>query len=141
MRYRNIRLSVKLSEIISKLKENFEKDENIVFAYLFGGLAKNRISPISDIDVAVYLRNIENILDEKIRILNKICELLKFDDIDLIILNLAPISLKGRILQNKIIIVDKNPTLRHSFESLTLREFFDFSIKERQILYRRYKLG
>lgn len=141
MRYRNIRLSVKLSEIISKLKENFEKDENIVFAYLFGGLAKNRISPISDIDVAVYLRNIENILDEKIRILNKICELLKFDDVDLIILNLAPISLKGRILQNKIIIVDKNPTLRHSFESLTLREFFDFSIKERQILYRRYKLG
>ncbi|MEN2984648.1 MAG: nucleotidyltransferase domain-containing protein [Dictyoglomaceae bacterium] len=51
--------------MILKLKENFEKDENIIFAYLFGGLAKNRFSPISDIDIALYLRNVENVVDEK----------------------------------------------------------------------------
>ncbi|MCS7202652.1 MAG: nucleotidyltransferase domain-containing protein [Dictyoglomus sp.] len=141
MKYGRRSISINLTELISKLKENFEEDENIIFAYLFGGLAKNRISPISDIDIAVYLRNVANIVNEKIRILNKICDSLKYDDVDLIILNMAPISLKGRILQNRIVIIDKDPSLRYSFESLTLRMFFDFSIKEKQILYRRYKLG
>ncbi|ACI19811.1 nucleotidyltransferase [Dictyoglomus thermophilum H-6-12] len=55
-------------------------------------------------------------------------------------MNEAPISLKGRILENKIVIVDRDPSFRYSFESITLREFLDFSIKEKQILFRRYKV-
>jgi len=49
--------------------------------------------------------------------------------------------LKARIIQNKKVLIDKDPNLRYSFESLTLREYFDFSIKEKDILYRRYKIG
>ena len=36
---------------------------------------------------------------------------------------------------------DKDMFLRHRFESLTLRKYFDFSIKERSIFKRRYALG
>ena len=60
---------------------------------------------------------------------------------DLVILNTASLPLKARIIQNKKVLVDKDPNLRYSFESLTLREYFDFSIKEKDILYRRYKIG
>ncbi|MEN2984649.1 MAG: hypothetical protein ABDH25_06445 [Dictyoglomaceae bacterium] len=42
---------------------------------------------------------------KKIRILNNICDSLKYDEVDLVILNIAPISLKERILQNRIVIL------------------------------------
>lgn len=129
-----------IEELISKAKNVLEGHNNIVFAYLFGGLAKGRVSPISDIDIAVYLKDTENLLEVKLEILSLLSEVLNTDEIDLVILNSAPLPLKARIIQNKKLLVDKDPYLRYSFESLTLREYFDFSIKERDILYRRYNL-
>ncbi|MBC7320481.1 nucleotidyltransferase domain-containing protein [bacterium] len=129
-----------IEELILKAKDILEKHNSIIFAYLFGGLAKGRISPISDIDIAVYLRETENLLEVKLEILSLLSEVLNTDEIDLVILNTAPLPLKARIIQNKKVLVDKDPSLRYSFESLTLREYFDFSIKERDILYRRYNI-
>ena len=68
-------------------------------------------------------------------------ELLETDEIDLIILNTAPLTLKKRILENKKIIVDKAPFFRNNYESLILRKYFDFAIKEMDILKRRYFYG
>ncbi|NMB65833.1 MAG: hypothetical protein GYA16_13290 [Spirochaetes bacterium] len=45
------------------------------------------------------------------------------------------------ILQHKMLLIDKEPFKRHTYESVTLRKYFDFAIKEKQILYRRYKIG
>jgi hypothetical protein len=45
------------------------------------------------------------------------------------------------ILENKKVVVDREPFLRHHYESLTMREYFDFSIKEKDILYRRFLSG
>jgi hypothetical protein len=71
----------------------------------------------------------------------KISEILGTGEIDLVILNKAPLSLAGRVLQGRKVLVDKAPFVRHRFESLTLRMFFDFSLKERTILKRRYGIG
>ncbi|PMQ01781.1 MAG: hypothetical protein CBR30_03680 [Dictyoglomus sp. NZ13-RE01] len=130
-----------IEELILRAKNILEKHHNVVFAYLFGGLAKGRISPISDIDIAIYLLETENILETKLEILSLLIDALNTDEIDLVILNTAPLSLKARIIQNKKVLVDKDPSLRYSFESLTLREYFDFSVKERAIFKRRYNIG
>lgn len=53
----------------------------------------------------------------------------------------APISLAGRILGNRRVIAERNPFRRHRFESLTLREYFDFSVREKGILEGRYLHG
>jgi len=45
------------------------------------------------------------------------------------------------ILENKKIIVDKAPFFRNNYESLILRKYFDFAIKEMDILKRRYLYG
>jgi hypothetical protein len=74
----------------------------------------------------------------KLDIIGAISDVLKTDEIDLVILNDASISLVGRILRKKRLIADKQPFLRHTFESLALREFFDFSRKEQDILYGRF---
>jgi len=55
-----------------------------------------------------------------------------------VVLNSAPLSLVGRILGARRVIADKQPYLRHAFESRTLREFFDFRRKEQDILFRRF---
>ncbi len=68
-------------------------------------------------------------------------ELLETDEIDLVILNTAPLTLKMKILEGKNVIVDNDPFLRHRYESLTIRKYFDFSIKEMGILERRFLRG
>ena len=116
-----------------------KKDPNILFAYLFGGLAAGRRSPLSDVDLALYLRDEKKM--DTLETHGRISQILGTEEIDLIILNQAPISLAGRILQTRKILMDKAPFVRHRYESLILREFFDFSIKEREIVKRRYGIG
>ncbi|MEW6418603.1 MAG: nucleotidyltransferase domain-containing protein [Nitrospirota bacterium] len=114
-------------------------DPNIVFAYLFGGLLKDKPNPLSDVDVAVYVKNTKKL--DYLELFSNIANVLGTDEIDLIILNTAQISLAGRVLQNRKVLIDKYPFLRHKYESIILREFFDFAIKERDILKRRYGIG
>jgi len=136
----------------SKLPENIEallpkaatflrSRKDILFAYLFGSLAKGKPLPLSDVDIAVYLSEEADVTEIKMEILGKLMVFLETDEIDLVILNLAPLTLRMRILENKKIIVDNDPFLRHCYESLTMREYFDFSFKEIAILERRFLNG
>lgn len=115
------------------------EDSNTIFAYLFGSLVKNQKKPLSDVDLGIYVKNIKRL--DYLSLFNKISQMLNTDEIDLVVLNSAPISLTGRILQKRKILIDKDPFLRHRYESRILREYFDFSIKEREILQRRYGIG
>ncbi len=117
----------------------FLNDPNIIFAYLFGGLLKDKPNPLSDVDVAVYVKNIKKL--DYLELFGNISNVLGTDEIDLVILNTAQLSLTGRVLQNRKVLVDKDPFLRHKYESTVLREFFDFKIKERDILKRRFGIG
>jgi hypothetical protein len=77
----------------------------------------------------------------KLEILRDLSKILKRDDIDLVILNKAPISLLTKILTNKAILIDKDPPVRHAFESLNMRMGFDFSFFENRILEQRFLNG
>lgn len=135
------RLPENISHLLPSVREYLDKHPNVVFAYLFGGLARGRVSPLSDVDIAIYMVDGTDIVQEKLEILGKLNELLKTDEVDLVVLNTAPLPLAARIIKNKIILVDKMPFTRHAFESLTIREYFDFSRKEMDIFEGRYKLG
>ncbi len=117
------------------------EDENIVFAYLFGGLAKGELKPLSDVDISVYVKDIGNLPEYKLKLFDALTEILRTNEMDLVILNTAPVILSGKILQNKQTLVDKNPPLRHAYESLTLRKYFDFTVKEKALFSRRYGIG
>jgi uncharacterized protein len=128
-------------ELIEKIREALDKYPNVVFAYVFGGLARGSLSPLADVDVAVYLADESYVMEEKLTLLGSLMDTLGTDEIDLVLLNMAPLPLKARVLRNKEILVDRRPYLRHAFESLVLREYFDFSMKEEAILKRRFSLG
>ena len=126
---------------IPNVKKILLEDDNVIFAYLFGGLARGEVKVLSDIDIAVYVKNISSLAEYKLRLFEKISNAFKTGELDLVILNATPLSVAGRILQNRQILADKEPFRRHIYESVTLREFFDFKIKENAFFARRYGIG
>ena len=96
---------------------------------------------MSDVDIAVYLKESTVVEEKKMEILGALIDILQTDEIDLVILNSAPLPLRRRILESKKVVVDHEPFRRHHYESLTMREYFDFSIKEKEILNRRFLSG
>ena len=121
------------------LADLFMENPNIIFAYLFGGMARGKRRPLSDFDLGIYVRNVKRL--DFLSLFSEISRILGTDEIDLVVLNSAPISLAGRILQKRKLLIDKEPFLRHQYESRILREFFDFAVKEKEILRRRYGIG
>jgi hypothetical protein len=132
------------ADILSRLPRASEvllEDRNVVFAYLFGGLASGSVKPLSDVDLAVFVRETANLAEYKLDLFDRLAGALGTDELDLVVLNAAPTSLAGRILGNRRVLVDKEPFRRHAYESLTLRKFFDFRLKEEALLARRYGIG
>jgi predicted nucleotidyltransferase len=113
----------------------------VIFSYLFGSLARRQPLPLSDVDIAVYLKPGTNFAESKLEILGELMDILQTDEIDLVILNTADIPLVMNIVKAKEVIVDNDPFERHRFESLTMRKYFDFSYKELAQLRRRYLHG
>jgi predicted nucleotidyltransferase len=58
--------------LLSKLKESLSIDNNIVFAYIFGSYGMGKPTPLSDVDIAVYLSSKENIWGKKMELIEKI---------------------------------------------------------------------
>ena len=126
-----------MPQVIAYMKSN----PHIIFAYLFGSLAKGKQQSLSDVDIAIYLKRGANVVECKLAILGRLIDILQTDEIDLVVLNDVNLPLVINVLKNKKIIVDKEPYTRHIFESLAMRKYFDFSIKEAGILKRRYLRG
>jgi len=114
---------------------------DVVFAYLFGSLARGTLHSLSDVDIAVYLEYGENSAETKLDIIGGLMDALHTDEIDLVVLNYASEALKMKILECKTILVDKAPFVRHRYESETLRRYFDFVPYEKRILERRFSHG
>ena len=138
---RNSPLPKNVADLLPEAFEYLRSEVDVLFAYLFGSLSVGRIGPLSDVDIAVYLGEKISLADKKLEILGNLVNILRTDEIDLVVLNKAPLTLRMKILENKKIIVDKAPFLRHRYESLTMRKYFDFSFKESFILRKRFLHG
>jgi len=127
--------------LIPNAGDYFRVSKEVIFAYLFGSIVKCIPGYLSDIDIAVYLYDTYDIAEKKIEILGALNDILETDEIDLVILNTAPVSLQIKIIEKKRILVDKNPFIRHRFESIVMRTYLDFSVMESSILHRRFLHG
>ena len=138
---KTVKLPDNIIGLIHAVENCLNTQPKVVFAYLFGSLAGGSPKPFSDVDVAVYLEDGENLSEIKLKILDKLSDALLTENIDLVVLNTASLPLAINILKKNKLLVDKRPYVRHAFESLTMRKYFDFSIKESAILRRRYING
>ena len=139
MKYR--KLPKNILDLLPAAVDYLTSHPKVIFSYLFGSLARKNLTPLSDVDIAVYLKSGTNFVEYKLEILGELMDILQTDEIDLVILNTADIPLVMNIVKAKEIMVDKVPFERHRFESLTMRKYFDFSYKELGQLRRRYLHG
>lgn len=123
---------------LPELGEVLTSDPRVIFAYLFGGLARGRLTPLSDADIAVFLEPTADLAETRLDLIGVVSEVLRSDAVDVIVLNEAPISLSGRVLQVARVLVDRDPERRYAYESLTRRMFWDFQVIENRILDARF---
>jgi len=135
------KLPANIEDLIPQAVAYLQSRGDINFAYLFGSFGRGKHFPLSDVDIAVYLKEPTVIQERKMEVLGTLIDILQTDEIDLVVLNNASLPLRMRILESKKVVVDREPFLRHRYESLTMREYFDFSILEREILNRRFLGG
>ncbi|NLW22572.1 MAG: nucleotidyltransferase domain-containing protein [Tissierellia bacterium] len=110
-------------DIIEKCKSVLMKYEDIIFAYIFGSYAREKIRKDSDLDIAVYLReemDIDTYLEIKMQ-LSEICK----REVDLILLNEAPPLLKFQIYKNNVLLFSRDKSIETRFKVRTLFEYSD----------------
>ena len=113
----------------------------IDFAYLFGSASTGRLTPSSDVDLAIHVEPSADAPFVRLEASRVASTHLGIDAIDVVVLNTAPVSLAGRVLTTRQVLIDRDPFLRHRYESLTMRMFHDFRIREHRLLARRYARG
>lgn len=121
-------------EIINKLTRLLKEREEIVFAYLHGSFLTH---DFRDIDVAVYLKEDEDVLYE-VELGVKLEKILRFP-IDVRVLNSAPLTFRFKVIKDGLLLFSRDERIRSDFEALTISEYHDFSYFRKR--YRREILG
>ncbi len=115
-----------LEEAIKELGKLFEKEENVLAAYLFGSYLRGDQTSRSDIDIAILLHEFpKKSLKYYLHLINILTEMLG-DDVDLTILNFAPPLLKFQIIKNGKVIYCRSNRSRINFEARSMCEYLDF---------------
>ncbi len=124
-------MDVKL--IISKLQDYFEKRDDISMVFIFGSLAADHAGIDSDIDIAIYFKPEDNVIDwENLDFYNKHEQTIWLDieriverDIDLLVLNRAVPTIAEAALRG-IPVVIKNHNIYLDFCLKVTSEAIDF---------------
>lgn len=127
-----------IKHIRKNLLPVFEKYGNqVVFSYLFGSAAREKPSPLSDIDIAVYLskNNSRDFFDLELSLHADICRALGRNDVDIVVLNTAEnLMLLDNIIRNGIVLHDGEIEAREAYEVRILHQAIDFKTQRFAIM-------
>ena len=130
--------------VVERLREAARglADEPVTFAYLFGSRVTGSAWPDSDTDIAVL--PVPGLSREQRRALRdriaNIFEVPARSEVDVVLLDEAPLPLRGRVLRQREVLYSADEPLRVRWESLTGRMFADSRLKldelDRELLAR-----
>ncbi|OGP47995.1 MAG: hypothetical protein A2022_02915 [Deltaproteobacteria bacterium GWF2_42_12] len=126
-----------ITDIKKLLSSVFEKVGIVQFAYFFGSVAKGDNTNLSDIDIAVYLRDVDPmaVFDVKLSLHGDICRALNRNDVDLVVLNtVANNMLIEDIIRHGIVIYDMDSNARENYEVTSLHQAIDFKTQRLAIM-------
>lgn len=130
---------------LEKMVRVFKKRREILFVYLFGSHARKQVMPLSDIDIGIFVDK-EAIKGKKFpysyeaQLASELGPILKTEQIDLVLLNDAPILLKHRCMTEGKLLYCRDEISHAMFRVRTLHEYLDtkpLREKIKKAFYRR----
>lgn len=107
-----------------KLKVFLGKDQNVVFALIFGSYAEGRQKKASDIDIGIYfVQPPEGI--KLLTLINVLSELAG-REVDVVVLNNAPPFLRHQIMKNRVILTIKDMAVYAKFREKTISDYDEY---------------
>ena len=120
-----------LSIDLKNLKQALASEELIVFAYLFDSHATGEVTPLSDVDLAVYpARKLS--LDDRLAIIYRLNKKTKLDNLDITFLDgLENLDLLAGIIDKGVLLLDRDKERREFFEVMAHHRFLDFQYQRK----------
>lgn len=112
---------------ISTINSYLQKNSNIIALYIFGSYGTAYYNKFSDIDFAVLYDKIPT-LDEELALEIYISDILKRDDVDVVNLNKAPISLKHNVIYTGDLLYCKDDIKLADFKEYVFNVYGDYGI-------------
>lgn len=113
---------------VGRLAATVKQIKEIDALYLFGSAAAKKISPLSDLDLAVLLNKkvpAEKYLDFRLTLIDRFAKILATSEIDLVLLNQAPPLLAYEVIRSGKILFERNRGERIDYECKVLSFYFD----------------
>jgi predicted nucleotidyltransferase len=105
--------------------ESALREADVIVAYLFGSRARGTDRPESDLDVAALFDRPMELLERE-ALVARLSRALGVPDVDLVVLDTAPLELRGRVVQEGRLLFSADESRRVAFEVSTRLEYFDF---------------
>jgi hypothetical protein len=117
------------------------RSPEVKFAYVFGSCSRGDAGPLSDVDVAVFLEGRVKPFAFRLRLMEKLSQVLGTERFDLVTLNDAPPVLRYEVVREGQVIKE-NKSRRVDFETRTLGEYLDMDhMRSVQQKYLKEQLG
>ena len=118
----------KRADIIEKLREVLEEEENVVVAYLYGSRARGDFHEKSDVDIAVLVRDLPSPEENPFYEVDLSLKLSRATgaDVEVKVLNDKPLVFLCQVLRHGKLIISKDEGMRVKFEASTLDRCMDF---------------
>lgn len=118
-------INTKLCACITTLK----KDRDIVCFFAFGSLVHGRLKPLSDLDLAIllsYRLNRSERFKKHIDMIGTLSEIFQTEEIDIILMNDAPLRFSYNILKKGKLLFCKDEKQLINFRHRVIMQYLDF---------------
>ena len=113
---------------ISALQEALQNYPQVLFAYLFGSQATGNVTPMSDVDIAVYFADDLSSTQQfklQLHLIGVLGQVLQRNDVELAVLNHEAIVLRYEVVKNGKVIFCRDKSAKNEFFVHTISEYLD----------------
>ena len=105
-------------------------------AYVYGSVSQGKVTPFSDVDVALLLATLlppYERLRLELAVQGQIEAAGRVPAVDVRVINDAPLTVRGRIVQRGILVYERDRKRRVAFEVATRKRYFDYAPVARRL--------
>jgi predicted nucleotidyltransferase len=118
---------INIDHRLPALVKTFEKNKDILAAYLYGSYGTAEQTPLSDVDIAVLLnREVKDNFHKELKISAEIAEIAGNDDVNVLFLNAAPVLLQFRVIKNGRLLYAREQDELADFQELVCKLYADY---------------